>query len=153
MEKYSYDANLVHSMVALTHGRPAMVSRELASAVPLPRTSSNATPDEYGRLTEASFFVKSVQLYEITHRVTLNLYSEPGSRIRCTVHTDSPDEDLSIVMQLDGAMMKWEASLPKHLDLSDADAAANDVSHRQAVILYIRYFGSSPVVFTVQYRR
>lgn len=126
-------------MVSLTHGRPAMISRNLASAVPLPLTSSNAKPNDYGRLTEGSFFVKSIELYEITHRVLLDLYSEPGSRPRSTIHDDRKDEDLAAVMQLDSAMMKWEESLPKFLVLSDADVASNDVSHRQAVILHIRY--------------
>lgn len=126
-------------MVSLTHGRPAMVSRNTASAVPLPLTSSNAKPNEYGRLTEASFFVKSLELYEITHRVLLELYSESGSRLRSTAHDDTKEEDLAAVMQLDSAMMKWEESLPKFLSLSDPDVANNDVSYRQAVILHIRY--------------
>ncbi|EFY98046.1 Zn(2)-Cys(6) zinc finger domain protein [Metarhizium robertsii] len=130
---------LMDRMVSLTHGRPAMISRNLASAVPLPLTSSNAKPNDYGRLTEGSFFVKSIELYEITHRVLLDLYSEPGSRPRSTIHDDRKDEDLASVMQLDSAMMKWEESLPKFLVLGDADVANNDVSHRQAVILHIRF--------------
>lgn len=130
-------------MVSLTHGRPAMISQDLASSVPLPLTSSNAKPDEYGRLTEGSFFVKSVELYEITHRVICDLYAEPGFQQRCAARTDKQDENLAIVMQLDSAMMAWEEGLPKFLVISDPDVAMNDVSHRQAVILYIRLFPTS----------
>jgi hypothetical protein len=116
-----------------------MISRELAATVPLPLTSPNAKPGDYGRLTEGSFFVKSVELYEITHRVLLGLYSEPGSQPRCSTHDDGQDEDVAKVMQLDSAMVKWEESLPRFLILSDPDVASNEVSHRQAVILRIRY--------------
>ncbi|KAK2608741.1 hypothetical protein QQS21_002730 [Conoideocrella luteorostrata] len=130
---------LMDRMVSLTHGRPAMISKDLASSVPLPLTASNAKPDEYGRLTEGSFFVKSVELYEITHRVLCDLYSEPGFRRRCATPSDKQDENLAIVMQLDSAMMKWEDRLPTFLIINDLDVAMNDVSHRQAVILNIRF--------------
>ncbi|POR31023.1 Fungal transcription factor [Tolypocladium paradoxum] len=131
---------LMDRMVSLTHGRPAMVSEHLALAVPLPTTSWGTEPDESGLLTEASFFVKSAELYEITHKVILAFYSGgPGPRPRSAVQLEKQDADLGVVMQLDGAMSKWEDSLPNHLVLSDPSVMTNEVAYRQAVILRIRF--------------
>lgn len=115
-----------------------MISRDIALAVPLPLTSSNAKPEQYGHLTEGSHFVKSVELFEIIHQVILGLYSEPGSRLRSSVCHDTLDENLATIMQLDSALVKWEESLPKFLMLNDPDVVNNDVSHRQALILQMK---------------
>lgn len=130
-------------MVSLTHGRPAMVSEHLALAVPLPAIASDPGMDESGLLTEPSFFVKSVELYEITHKVILSFYSGPRTRpARCAAQQDKQDEDLGVVMQLDGALSRWEERLPSHLDLAHPHVKNNEVAHRQAVILRIRCVGS-----------
>ncbi|KAL3959138.1 hypothetical protein ACCO45_007300 [Purpureocillium lilacinum] len=127
-------------MVSLTHGRPAMVSEQLALAVPLPSLVSSPGADGAMPPVEVSFFVKSVELYEITHKVILSLYS--GLRNRSSgaaMQQDRQAVDLGVLMQLDGAMSRWEDSLPAHLMPGNHDTTSNKIFHRQALILRIRF--------------
>ncbi|KFA56239.1 hypothetical protein S40293_00027 [Stachybotrys chartarum IBT 40293] len=64
-----YGCVLMDRMVSMTHGRPPMMSSQLASALPLPTLSppvgKPTGPNTYAAETDPSFFVKSVELYEI----------------------------------------------------------------------------------------
>ena len=94
-------------------------------------------------ITHASFFVKSVELYEIIYRTILAVYySDCGPLPKCIANLHNrdlsgEDEDLAVVIQLDGALRKWKTTLPEHLKLLTPEARAMKV-HRQAVILHIR---------------
>ena len=125
-------------MVAVTHGRPSMISPSLASVVPLPLEKGHTLR------TDATFFVKSVELYEIIHRTIGTLYHGTGARCKNMAASDDEDSggeeeqiDLGIVMQLDRALGRWERKLPERLRLVSVDRRS-EVTHRQGVILHIR---------------
>lgn len=136
----------VDRMVAVTHGRPSMISPCLANIVPMPvypDTIDSHTSNQGVFSTDASFFVKSVELYEIIHRTVRTLYDGTGSRSKNVTAADSDpgsDEeqiDLGMVMQLDSALGKWERKLPVRLRYLSTQARG-EVTQRQATILYIR---------------
>lgn len=133
-------------MVAVTHGRPSMISPCLANVVPMPVYPNliDSHVSQPGVLsTDASFFVKSVELYEIIHRTVRTLYDGTGARSKNVAASDSDpgtDEeqiDLGMVMQLDSALGKWERKLPERLRYLSSQPRG-EVTKRQATILYIR---------------
>lgn len=133
-------------MVSVTHGRPAMISKQLAVAVPLPlaATSSLDGHDDADRVT---FFVKSVLLYEIINRIMVDLYGTSVSRSRRKEQLsdsgleDAEDDDLDMVVRLDRCLGKWERRLPDHLRWCKLQSITNEIHRRQTVILRMRYVG------------
>jgi hypothetical protein len=135
-------------VVAVTHGRPAMIPSHVAQRVTLPIIAQTPECDNPASIlgnttTHASFFVKSVELYEVIYRTILAVYySDGGPLPKCVANLhnrdlSSEDEDLAVVIQLDGALRKWKTTLPEHLKIFTSEARAMPV-HRQAVILHIR---------------
>lgn len=124
-------------MVSVTHGRPTMISERVASAVPLPEISSSQLPGE-----RKEFFVKSVQLYEITHRIVLALYggkyTRDESRYQHPTVIDDDIDDLDIVVPLDRSLNKWVLGLPDHLKWNQLPELADESTRREAFILHIR---------------
>ncbi|KAF7552841.1 hypothetical protein G7Z17_g4013 [Cylindrodendrum hubeiense] len=136
-------------MVSVTHGRPAMISGCLATAVPLPLSSppgagvSGVVARKDTGYT--SFFVESVRLYEIIHQTMIAFYGGSGARPKAkdshsTDHdSDGEDQDLDKVVRLDRSLSKWENSLPNHLKWNLLDTTTDEISQRQAVILRMRF--------------
>lgn len=132
-------------MVSVTHGRPSMISPNLATVVPLPICSADPVHAEGGVLrTDASFFVSSVQLYEIIRRTIHALYHGTGARSKNVTASDNDcpatdDEqiELGTVLQLDRALASWERKLPERLQWSSLEPRG-EIAHRQSVILHIR---------------
>lgn len=148
--------NGLNRMVSVTHGRPAMISDELASNVPLPVWSNNVTTQDLDRaisldFSKIAFFTKSVELYEIVNSITLAFYSSHRPRRGCKKPL-SPEpsgygsrppqgligEDIGTVMKLDESLTHWEHSLPDHVKIKSSAHADNKTFQRQAVILRIR---------------
>jgi len=147
-------------MVSVTHGRPAMISDELASDVPLPVWSNNVTAQDLDgpvsrNFSKIAFFTKSVELYEINNSITLAFYSShhhprsgckkrsnpetSGYNRSCPIPYQGPvEEDLGTVMKLDASLTHWEHSLPDHIRIKSSVHAENKIFQRQAVILRIR---------------
>lgn len=130
-----YATNIVNSTVSVTHGRPAMISQQMAIDIPLPLCSQDTA-------MRLSFFSKSIELYEIINRITLTVYSGAEMK-RCKKDpgVNPPvgvDEDLATVMELDEALGIWKRRLPDHLSIEFLYIFEDDVIQRQAVILRIR---------------
>jgi hypothetical protein len=128
-----------------------MISSTLATSVPLPTYSRHSSNDKGDMLTDASFFVKSVELYDILHRAVATLYDISGARSKNVMafemeHTSSDDNtiDLGAVIQLDSALVKWEKALPERLKASSSEMR-DEITHRQAVILHMRYLDLLPL--------
>lgn len=138
-------SNTGNSMVSLTHGRPSMVHDKLATEVPLPLARTGGQDKSELQLTEASFFVASIELYNISHRILQEFYCSPVScrRRASSLERMGIDEDLGIVMKLDSSLSNWQDGLPEHLITSHPECTKNKVSHRQAIILQIRLDNSS----------
>lgn len=133
-------SNTGNSMVSLTHGRPAMVHDRLATEVPLPLVRAGGQDRPQLQLTEASFFVASIELYNISHRILQEFYGSPVSyrRRASSLERMGMDDELGIVMKLDSSLSNWQDGLPEHLSTSHPECSKNKVSHRQAIILQIR---------------
>lgn len=120
-------------MVAVTHGRPPMMSSQLATSLSLPKQLH-----QHDSTTHTAFFVKSVELYEIIQ----SLYYGADERSRVYAYDGSTlnehSEDLGMVIQLDRELVKWERSLPDWLRCNTRHTRG-EVTHRQAVVLHIRY--------------
>ncbi|KAK6209866.1 fungal specific transcription factor [Colletotrichum tabaci] len=150
---------LMDRMIAITHGRPAMVSDQLASSVVLPSIPDMDANTEHGvqldavslhRLRYQGFFHKSLELYEVINYAVLAFYSST-SPLKSSTHTNGgaanssqrlselPDLDLGKALQLDQRLTKWEKSLPSFLTMADEpETTLGEVFRRQAVILRIR---------------
>jgi hypothetical protein len=132
-------------MVSVTHGRPTVISKCHALAIPSPLTTHDSGRNATGVTNEyqkrISFFMKSVELYEIINQIRVTFYSPTrpshsndgsGSPI------DTSEEDLGSLIGLDKALGKWERSLPEHLRFVRVEEIDNEVFQRQAVILHMR---------------
>ncbi|KZL71544.1 fungal specific transcription factor [Colletotrichum tofieldiae] len=148
---------LMDRMIAITHGRPAMISDQLASSVVLPSIpdTSNDTGNEVQldtvslhRLRYQGFFHKSLELYEVINHAVLAFYSS-ASPLRSPVYpigvghssqrpSERPELDLGKALQLDQRLTKWEKSLPSFLTMAEPETTLDEVFRRQAVILRIR---------------
>ncbi|KAK2054658.1 hypothetical protein LY76DRAFT_225701 [Colletotrichum caudatum] len=144
-------------MIAITHGRPAMISDQLAPSVVLPSIPDAGDTTENGtqldavsprRLRYRGFFHKSLELYEVIHHTVLAFYLS-ASPSRSPTHPsgaghnsqrspERPELDLGKASQLDRRLTKWEKSLPSFLEMSEPETTLDEVFRRQAVILRIR---------------
>ncbi|KAM0280229.1 hypothetical protein ACHAQH_004187 [Verticillium albo-atrum] len=145
-----YGCVLMDRMVSVTHGRPAMISGQLATAVPLPLACTSPVSGAEAVLGSgaghAAFFVNSVQLYEIIHRTIIAYYGGASGRPKGKESQgsddgspDGDDEDFDKVVQLDRSLSKWEQRLPVHLRWTSLETTTDDISRRQSVILRMRF--------------
>nr|XP_036586895.1 C6 transcription factor [Colletotrichum truncatum]KAF6797452.1 C6 transcription factor [Colletotrichum truncatum] len=142
---------LMDRMIAITHGRPAMISDQLASSVVLPSIPDSNARDQNGaqlhRLRYQGFFVKSLELYEVINQAVLAFYTttsglkSPTSISHLGQRSQERHElDLGVALQLDQRLTKWEKSLPSFLTMTEPETQLDEVFRRQAVILRIRLF-------------
>ncbi|KAF6807257.1 C6 transcription factor [Colletotrichum sojae] len=140
---------LMDRMIAITHGRPAMISDQLASSVILPSIPDSDAQGEDGvrlhRLRYQGFFVKSLELYEIINQAVLAFYTTPSETKSPTTSThlgqrvqDRHELDLGVALQLDRSLARWEKSTPGFLTMAEPETQLDEVFRRQAVILRIR---------------
>ncbi|ATY63501.1 Fungal specific transcription factor [Cordyceps militaris] len=132
--KLWYGCVLMDRMVALTHGRPAMISAELASSVPLPALAEEGS-QTLDDSTDVAFFVKSVELYEINQKLVETLYSGPTQRAQRLKPSQRAVSDLANIVQIDGDMSDWEQSLPKQLQ----QHTLGTIAARPSIILRLRF--------------
>jgi hypothetical protein len=146
-----YGCVLMDRIVSVTHGRPAMVSHQLSTAVPMHSSTVPSTVDGGGKRdddTDPSFFFKSVRLYDIMHRIMIAFYGghdrNGGSRDSSQPPSSSGEnleaegESLDTILQLDRALTAWERDTPVHLQYSRLDMMDDPICRRQTVILRIR---------------
>lgn len=137
----------------MTFGRPAMISKCSAQAVPLPATideefmNSNSNGGEVrqpaDRPSIMAFFAKSVELYEIMNDILLSLYMpsvpEDGAEDMYGFYfSQESKEGERTIFELDRALTKWSRSLPPHLRGSSRDASKNPIFYRQSIVIRAR---------------
>ncbi|KAJ9151385.1 Fungal specific transcription factor [Pleurostoma richardsiae] len=141
--------------VAVTHGRPAIISPSVASLAvrpgdPIELGEGNVGDENAERSSE--YFAKALEIYEITYSIMLGFYfpapmgRKPAERADL-VHATQREENLSNAIQFDGSLTRWERSLPSHLSLDRSGAFAGEVFHKQAVILRLRLFHARILLF------
>jgi hypothetical protein len=136
----------------MTFGRPAMISKSLADAVPLPaiiepenlsyHTSLNSF--QLGTSTSMiAFFVHSLQLYNIINDILLELYMEDDQGEQKDLHGFAPEQsyqsfDMAAILKYDGDLMMWGRTLPPHLCVSHTESSENKIFWRQAIVCRAR---------------
>lgn len=141
-------------MIAITHGRPAMISDHLASTVVLPPIpdgdAQGGNTVKLHRLRYQGFFVKSLELYEVINQAVLAFYTtsprlkSPTSPSHLGQHSlgqhsqERHELDLGVALQLDQRLTKWEKNTPSFLAMAEPETQLDEVFRRQAVILRIR---------------
>ncbi|RDH29672.1 fungal-specific transcription factor domain-domain-containing protein [Aspergillus welwitschiae] len=146
---------LMDRVVALTLGRPAMISKEAAGAVPLPTMVDEEVPPglldaeshfqdgETERPSFMTFYAKCLELYEILNDILLSLYSNSNTppdrpEDHHNYYFRSFHEGQVTVTQLDYALTLWSQSLPKVFRCQSTPLPANDVISRQRIVLRLR---------------
>lgn len=122
-----------------------MVSSHDATVVPFPLGSTPSPSGEgttHTTRTDTCFFVKSVELYEIIHRIVQSLYHGARCKSVETLHEQKGAQkdalDLGIVLQLESSLGHWEQALPDRLKWT-SPVVRDPVTHRQAIILSLRW--------------
>lgn len=149
-------------MLSATLGRPAMISASEVVPLPLP-LELDEDLFQSGRLdisevesassstkSAISFFVLSVELFEIVQRILLAFYSDSQGDV-----TDDHSQYFTgsdSVFALDSQMMKWRKGVPPHLQLdgdggSQSQDSASRTFTRQAVVLKVRYLQARIYLF------
>ncbi|PYH76971.1 hypothetical protein BO82DRAFT_345884 [Aspergillus uvarum CBS 121591] len=142
---------LMDRVVALTLGRPAMISKDAAGAVALPTMVDEEVPQV---LTESrpqgeiempsfiTFYAKCLELYEILNDILLSLYLNSSPPEKSDDHHNyffrSFHEGQVTVFQLDYALSVWSQSLPAIFRSQATPLPANHVISRQKVVLRLR---------------
>jgi hypothetical protein len=136
----------------MTFGRPAMISKSLADAVPLPAIiepeslsyQTNLTSFQPGTPTSMmAFFVHSLQLYSIINDILLELYMADDQGKQKDSHDFALEQpyqpfDMSAILKLDSDLMTWGRTLPPHLRVSCTESSENKIFWRQAIVCRAR---------------
>jgi hypothetical protein len=136
----------------MTFGRPAMISKSLADAVPLPAMiepeglsyQTSLTSFQPGTPTSMiAFFVHSLQLYNIINDILLELYMADDQGEQKDPHGFAPEQsyqsfDMAAILKLDGDLMTWGRTLPPHLCVSRTESSENIIFWRQAIVCRAR---------------
>ncbi|CZR61789.1 related to C6 transcription factor [Phialocephala subalpina] len=137
---------LMDRILSMTFGRPAMISKSAAKAVPLPLMVDDnflldhanvvVAPPE-NKPTAIAFYVKALELHEIVNDILLALYfRDDNNQYSFSNHPESMI--VGALLPLDQALMQWGRSLPLHLRISSSESLSNDIYRRQAIVSRIR---------------
>jgi hypothetical protein len=139
-------------MISMALGRPMVLSRADAEAVPLPSEIDDAHLSPVvsmegvqppGTMPRASFFVHAMKLVGLLDRVLSTLYSADLNESRRTGRSSVErleSLDFGAIVQIDAAFRKWEEAVPSELRLGDESIDSTDlVIFRQARVLRLRY--------------
>jgi len=136
---------LLERILAMTYGRPTMVSRAVAFTSPLPLAVdeedfsiiAGTSPPSATSPSRIDFFIASLNLYDILHQLLDTSYSN--------LHHTNIAEGATSFMDIDKKLMSWESFLPPHLKLGplswqeSLSSSPNSIFRRQAVILRQRF--------------
>ncbi|UNI24980.1 hypothetical protein JDV02_010693 [Purpureocillium takamizusanense] len=138
-------------VLSMTFGRPSMIASWLPETVQVPvpsmiddeyldsRAESSAIrPD--GEPSVVAFFVKTIELYDIINDIILELYQSSTDMASKETH------HLVAVLQFDDRLLKWEQSLPEHLQYAHCKGEQDLIFERQRIVLRARYLQARIVV-------
>lgn len=157
LRKVWHGCIIMDRITSMTYGRPTMIGKDLAAAVPRPLGVDEDRLQDFGPVPKADrpslvdFFVETLGLYEILYDILAAFYSSsmaddgPGEGKWARYFGGSePDTNKNpSVHAIDRRLVRWEANLPSHLktERESAHPETNKYFVRQAVILRQRYVG------------
>lgn len=135
----------------MTFGRPAMISKVSSGAVPLPARvddefiipNSTAEPSQpVERPSMMTFYIKTLELYEIMDDVLLSLYKPVADESADDIHdfyfNTAVGEGERTIFDLDRSLALWARSLPVHLSPGSSIRSGSPIFFRQSVVLNAR---------------
>jgi hypothetical protein len=149
LRKIWHGCVLMDRFLSMTYGRPAMIGKRSAAAVPLPMAidehylsgdphRKDSQPED--RPSILDFFIQSLDLYRILNEILLNVYAadpKTGPNIdewECFFPSRRHEQRSFSFLDLDRALTLWERGLPCHLTVSNV-GNNNEIHRRQAVVL------------------
>ena len=139
------------SVMSMTFGRPAMISKVSSGAVPLPTVIDDEFISEHTAAepmqptrqpSYLAFYGKTLELYEIMNDVLLSLYRPISDDSADDIHefyfSKTHKEGEHTIFELDHSLTLWARSLPAHLRLGSAPERDNPVFFRQGIVLNAR---------------
>ena len=152
---------MVERMLCMNLGRPPMVPTSCNNAVPLPLDldeqdyQSDILPEAHyeresifaasgGEATMISFFILSVDLYEIVQDILLSFYADETASDRISGY-ECYFVGPGSIFEIDNKLAKWCSRIPSklQLDYGATPASTQDevekTFRRQAVVLWLRY--------------
>ncbi|KEF62745.1 uncharacterized protein A1O9_00718 [Exophiala aquamarina CBS 119918] len=155
LRKVWHGCVIMDRITSMTYGRPTMIGKDLAAAVPRPLGIDEDRLQPFGpvptpdRPSIVDFFVETLGLYEILYDILVAFYSssiaDDGSgegRWARYFGGSEPDTNKGpSVHAIDRRLIRWEANLPSHLKTEQVSTQTetNKYFVRQAVILRQRY--------------
>ncbi len=148
---------LMDRVLAMTYGRPCMISRAVADSVPHPvpveaeyilhHEPPTHAPISGSIPTRVDFFNQTLSLYDLVFEILNNFYLHETERFEsleevyhhyCLQSTNGVAK--VTVLDIDQRLVQWNKDLPPHLQISsDKDDLYNNLMlRRQAVILHQR---------------
>jgi hypothetical protein len=140
--------------LAMTYGRPCMISGRLSHCVPYPSPvegeslSSDNHLSSYNRhpqnISLTDYFVSALTLYDILLDILVNFYSPDSQQLRLIDDVYEYYFELSkrprggfTILEIDRRLYQWKKKLPSHLHFATYDESdeAVTVTSRQAVVL------------------
>lgn len=130
-------------MLCVSHGRPATISEDLASAVVHTRHDVNSPAHEDHQLPYADYVSSALKLYEINRHAAQKYISLTQSN---TTNGDQPgildpsstEEQLALMLKIDGCLRRWKRSLPGSLKYECSSDLQDDASTRHSTVLHLR---------------
>ena len=158
VQKVWHGCVLMDRVLAMTYGRPCMISRAVAESVPRPvpveaeyillETSIPQAQIHGNAPTRIDFFNQSLGLYDLVFDILTNFYL-PGSQhdesfedvYQHYFGRDSSRSFRTTILDVDHKLVTWNQKLPLHLQISsgEGDCYTNSMLRRQAVVLHQRY--------------
>ena len=138
-------------MVSMTFGRPMVITRADALAVPFPAGindeylsstpgSSNLQP--LGESSTVEFWLQTSKLYIIQEETLSAMYSNEAAIRKAT---NSPAErlqnvDFNTILRIHSSLRQWNEALPQFLRVrkNSSTELADPIFSRQANVLYLR---------------
>jgi len=155
LRKVWHGCIIMDRITSMTYGRPTMIGKDLAAAVPRPLGIDEDKLQQAGTVPKAdqpsliNFFVETLGLYEILYDILVAFYSSSitddgsgeGRWARYFGGSDPDTNKNPSVHAIDRRLVRWEANLPSHLKTERVSThpETNKYFVRQAVILRQRY--------------
>ncbi|KAI8963458.1 hypothetical protein F5Y11DRAFT_365044 [Daldinia sp. FL1419] len=135
---------LMDRMTSVTHGRPSMISGHIALAASPSLELGTSGLRENIHVGPSAFLTNSLELYEIINQIMLAFYTSEsiineGTSFESRNTTNTSTSELITVIKLDDALNKLENNLPSYLKLTCPNISEDEILHRRAVIMKIRF--------------
>ena len=120
-----------------------MISDNLSSITIRSYRGKRPQPNQDAESSYDDFVINAFELSEISLRAVGEEFpsarSSDTTADRAGIFGPSPTEDkLAFVLQMDGALTRWQHSLPAHLRYGSMEHLRDEISTRQATVLHLR---------------